>query len=158
MTSPFAFRPSAVVAGIEVLPKDSYHFEVGEPKSFSRISKDPAKEGAANAGVMYPLKVVSEGPKKGKTIYYNCWLHTEGGQKITKSFLMAVLGFSMKQQGDYDAKYDAADWSCDFDNKTCGAAWHEATGKVVSCDLDVKMSEQNEEQQNFGFWRVYGAK
>ena len=155
MSSPFSFRPSAVVVGIEILPKDSYTFEVGEPKSFIRTSKDPAKNNAENFGVMYPLKVVSEGASKGKTIYQNLWMHSEGGQKAAKGFLMAATGFSQKQEKEYDTKYETADFSYDPNAKTAGAAWHELTGKMIKCDLDVGMDTEQKEVQKFGFWQAY---
>lgn len=153
---PFSFRPSSVVAGFEILPKDSYTFEVGEPKSFKNISKNPDKAGQEIFGVRYPLKVVSEGPKKNKSISTQLWLHTEGGVKMAKGFLMAVSGYKMNDEKAYDDKYDAADWTLDIDNKSCGSAWHELTGKLVNCDLDVQMDDQAREQQKFGNWRIYG--
>lgn len=159
MTAPTAFRfdPTAVQATIEVLPKGEYEFVVGEPKSFKNTTKKGANAGKENFGVRYPV-VVAEGESKGKRIFVNLFMHSEGAQPIAKQFLMAAAGFQRNEAGEkaFNEAMAGKDWNYNPENGTAGDAWHTIKGSRVRGALDVGLNpdDPTQKQQVFvpGCW------
>ena len=150
----YDFDPTKTsAAGIPVLEKDSYLFEIGEPKSFARTNQ----KGEPSYGVMFPLKVV-EGPSAGKKVFFNTYMQSDGGRAAMKRFVMTALGYNPRdKEKDFDAAYGGADWSIDPDNnKAVGALYHELTGKMIIGELDVKVGMDDKPQQDWKNWLVYG--
>lgn len=148
----FNFDPNAVSASIEVLPKDSYEFIIGEPKSFMRKNR----KGEDSYGIRYPL-VVAEGPHKDKRVFYSIYQQSEGAQAVGKQFLMAALGYdrSSDAEKEYNAAHGGADFSFNTDDQTVGDGWMELKGQRVNGELDVAMNDETgAEMQQFpaGCW------
>lgn len=142
----------ASASGLTILPADTYTFEIGEPKAFARQGQN-----GENYGVQFPLKVVG-GEKDGKRVFMSGFMHTEGSLGMTKRFIMTALGYNPRtQEAEFNEKYASADWSLDTDAKTCGSIYHELTGKLIIGELDVRMDNKGQEQQNFKSWLVYGG-
>lgn len=154
--SRFNFPVADVAAGQEIFPPDTYNFEVGNSvKAFEGKEKE---DGTKAYGIRLRLKIVSEGPHKNKGIPMSFYLHNEVSQQMTKRFIMAVLGYSQKQEKEFDAAYGAKDWSFDTETGEVGEVYRELEGKLVTCELAIQPNKQTgDEQQNFKRWMVYGA-
>ncbi len=148
----FKYDPNKATAGQLILPKGSYNFQLGKPATFI-FNKDPNK---ISYGVQYPLTVMTDGPFKGKSTTFRCFLHTEGACDMAKRFQVAAAGMSNKQDDDFNAKYGMKDFGYDTDTKIVGDGWKEFQGAMITADCDVKMGENNQENQQFNF-RPYGA-
>lgn len=142
----FGFDPNSVTAGFEVLPKGDYVLTVQNPKGFSRTNN----EGKLSHGVRVTLKVTQcdNSALVGKTVQHTLYGHSEGAQKMTKQFVMAVYGFGSKDEKAFNEAFGAKDWGYDEDGSV-GEVYKEMDGKVVFASLDVKLSDTGEEQQNY---------
>jgi hypothetical protein len=147
----FSFDPTAVQAGMVVLPKDDYEFVLGEPKVFYRVKED----GNESYGITVPLLVVSEGEFKGKRIFPQFYLHTEAAWPMLKGFQLAALGFNVNQESQFNAQYKAenGEWDIDFENKTLGDFWRKLTGQRISATAEVKPNTVTGTDQNQFRWR-----
>lgn len=145
--------PAAVTASLEVFPKDDYLFIVGEPKTFARVNS----KGNDSFGVRVSL-TIRDGQYEGKRAIHSLYFQSEGAQSMAKQFQMAVLGYGKgrAEEQRFNADWGAADWSFDTDSGTVGDAWRELVGKLVTGSLDVTISEQGDEQQQFKGWRPAG--
>lgn len=144
--------PTKATAGMLILPKDSYTFELGEPKAFI-FDKNPEK---VSYGIQYPLIVASEGQFKGRTVMHRLFLHSDAAAGMAKQFQMIAAGYAPLKPGSESAWNDengGKDWSFDTDDKSVGSGWHELKGKIVSADVDIVEREGNQ-NQTFKF-RVY---
>jgi hypothetical protein len=151
----FDFDPNAVQATIEVLPKDTYTFEIKSVKPFESDKTDNG--GKHTWGIRFNMKV-SGGDKNGATIIFNGFMHNEGSQNNTKRFLMAAYGYTVEKE--FNDAMESKDWNYDPDSGTVGSAWSETVGKLVVGNLDVQMGtgdSAGKEFQNFKGWQVYGS-
>jgi hypothetical protein len=130
-----------VTAGIEIFPKGTYEFSIGEPKAFSRENR----QGVTTVGTRYPLRceMVHAGDQnfKNKRTLTSLYLHTEEAQGMAKRFIMAALGFNGNQEGEqtFDAEYKGRDWSLDPEVGSVGDVWREPTGRRVLADCDSQI-------------------
>jgi hypothetical protein len=152
MTIPrFRFDPAAVQSGALVLPKDDYEFIVGEPKVFARKKTGTDID---SYGLMFPLLVASEGEFKGKRIFVNFYMHSEGALPMLKAFQLAVFGFTPQQEREFNAQYPASEaWDVDFETKTVGDNWKSMTGQRVCATALVVPNQQSGDDQNNFRWR-----
>jgi len=150
----FEHDPANVVATLEVLPKDTYEFIIGQPKSFFRQNA----KGGDSYGIRYPL-VVAEGPMKDKKVLFSTYFQSEGAQAVGKQFLMAGYGFG-RTSGDekvFNQQYAGSDFGFDTDTASVGEMYAELRGKRIVGDLDVRLNETNgEQQQDFKGWKPFG--
>jgi hypothetical protein len=160
--SPWDFDPSTVSASIEVLPKDEYEFQVGEPKAYLNPGKQQpdGTTKADNFGVRYPLTVMRSAnhPETvGKKVLLNGMMHTPGSQAMTKGFLMAVFGYHNKpdEEKEFNAVTATKDWKFHPPSGGVSDFWREATGLRVIGSLDTAPRQDNpaESQQQFKGWR-----
>lgn len=152
----FDFDPNSVQANLEVLPKDTYTFEVKSVKPFE--SDKTANGGKHTWGVRFVMKVVG-GDKNNATVIFNGFMHNDGSQKNTKKCLMSLYGYGPKQEKEFNDAMGAKDWTYDPDG-TVGSVWSETVGKLVIGSVEVQMGEGQAagmEFQNFKDWQVYGA-
>lgn len=154
MSPRFDNDPTKVQASFEVLPKDTYEFQVGEPKSFFRQNN----KGNDSYGIRFPLVVMSDNAK-GKRVVFNTYQQSEGAQAMAKQFVMAVLGYGKgkTEEKRFDAEYAGKDWSFDTDTNAVGDMWRSVTGQRVVGDLDTQISDTGDEQQKFVQWRPIGS-
>jgi hypothetical protein len=143
--------PTRASATFEVFPKGDYEFSIGEPKAFERTNA----KGAPTWGIRYTLTVQSEGPHKGKIFVQTLYKHVETAEGINKRFVMAAMGYQVKRDDEkrFDADFAGKDWSFDTDSGACGDAWRELTGRRVVASLDVKLGQDQTEQQDVKGWR-----
>lgn len=149
----FENDPTKVSASLEVLPKDMYEFIIGEPKSFHRINA----AGNPSYGIRFNL-TVADGAAKGKKILFNTYQQSEGAQAIGKQFVMAALGYGKGRAEEvrFDTDFAGKDWSFDTDTGACGDAWREVVGKRVVGNLEVKIDNNGNEQQDYKGWLPFG--
>jgi len=160
----YEFDPSKDQAGMVVLPKGTYEFIVGEPKSF--IRKNSKNEDSY--GVRYPL-TVADGEKKGTRISYSTYYQSEGGRGMAKQFLMAVLGYKARGEGSqgeedrFNNDFRGQDWSFDPEEGAVGDAFRAVVGQRVIGILDVQPAkdrdgnETGQENQQFVSWLPISA-
>lgn len=151
MSPRYNFDPSQASATIEVLPKATYEFQVGEPKSFIRQnSKDED-----SYGIRYPLTVMTEGPHHNKRVYYSTYYQSDGGQGFAKQFLMACLGYAKTpaEEKRFNAEQGGKDWSYDPETGGVGDGYRQVTGQRVVGDLDISKNNRtgDDMQQFVGF-------
>lgn len=145
--------PTKATGGIVTLPKDSYTLEIGDITCFKKEVDGEIK----NHGVQVPLKVVTEGPYKGKTVFARLWMHNQGSQDAAKRFQLAATGYTSKQEAEWNDAFGGKDWGYDTDDKNAvGDGWRELKGKLVVCDIEIQIGQNDMEMQQFKTWRIYG--
>lgn len=145
----FTPNPTEASGGLSNLPKDSYTLKVISAKGFKN------KEGDKH-GVRVGLEVISDGAQKGKKIYPAFYMHNDGGMNMTKAFQLAVTGYTVKQEDDWNAKFGSKDFGYDTDDGSVGNGWSELQGQIVSADLDVTVSKTDATTEFQSFkWRPY---
>lgn len=135
-------NPTDVKSSFEVLPADTYEFVVGQNVSCKATSKtlEDGSEKISEA-INYSLRV-ADGPLKDKSVPFRGWIHSEGGVKMLKPFLMAAMGFKNNKDGEaaYDAAHtDASGWDLDFETGQVGQYWSEVAGRRVRADVTIKI-------------------
>lgn len=143
--------PTRASATFEVFPKGDYEFTIGEPKAFERTNA----QGKLTYGIRYTLTVQNEGPFKGKPFPQTLYKHVETAEGINKRFVMAALGYALTKPDEkrFDTDYAGKDWSFDTDTGACGDAWRELTGRRIVGSFDVKLGNDQTEQQDVKGWR-----
>jgi hypothetical protein len=159
--NPWDFDPTTVSAGIEVLPKDDYEFQIGEPKSFLNAGKGGK---ADNFGIRFPLTVMRSAnhPETvGKKIFMNGFMHTPGSQAMTKGFVMAGYGYESKPEDEkaFNEQTAAGDWKFNPPTGGVGDVWRGLTGKRIIGSLDQQPRKddmgqviEGEFNQNYKGW------
>jgi hypothetical protein len=132
------------------LPAGLYTMSVGTP---SLQYND--KNGKVSAAVKYPLSVLEADDHKlvGRKYFHNCWIHSDGGRKMSKLFIMACHGY--KPNADGQAKLNAyieglgpdAD-KVDTDTNEIGPYWMGVVGSRVVADLEIQPDKNDQPQQN----------
>ena len=97
-----------VEAGFPVYEKGRYRVKVTKMTPFIRSSKPDADGNVTTqVGVRYGLEMQGQFDREGnldddlqgKSVQpFTCWLHSEGGWKFSKPFLMAAAGYSVKDE------------------------------------------------------------
>ena len=152
-------NPTEASGGIVNLPKGSYTFEVGVIKAFDRSKTNPDGSEKPSHGVQVELTVISEGPAKNKKIYPSLFQHNEGSRNMTKAFQLAVLGYTVKNEDDWNKQFGGKDWSYEVDDQkkhlSVGSGWSELKGKVICADLDITMGKVGDAEFQSYKWRPY---
>ena len=145
--------PAAVTASLEVFPKDDYLFAIGEPKTFARTNS----KGDPSYGIRL-AHTIREGAFENKRAIVSLYFQSEGAVSMAKQYQMAALGYGKgrSEEQRFNKEWGDKDWSFDTDNGTVGDAWRELTGRLIIGSLDVTISEQGDEQQQFKGWRPAG--
>lgn len=147
----YTVNPTEATAGQVILEKGEYAFEITKVAPFI-FDKNPEK---ISYGVGATVKVTTDGPFKGKTIQARCFQHSDGARDMSKRFVMAALGFDVKQEDLFNAEFGGSDWSFDTDDKSVGDAWRQLEGKILRGDAqEVKMDNQGNQNQNIN-WKLY---
>lgn len=145
----FNFNPSSVSSGFQTFPKGEYEFTVGTPKTFNRKNR----AGNDSFGIRYPLTIAS-GEYMGKRTSYSCYLQSEGAQAVAKGFVMACNGYKRSDEAMFNEDFEQYDWGVTpGDDSSIGEAWTSCEGKRVIGTLDVRMGDNDSEQQDFKGFR-----
>lgn len=143
--------PTRVAAGFPVLPKGDYEFTIGEPKAFEKV--DPASGEVKNHGVRYMLTVVNECAQKGAKVSQTLYYHTLGAEQMAKRFILAANGYQVKDEKRFDADFTGKDWGYDPASNSTGDGFRELVGKRIVGNFDVKLGQNDEDQQDIKGWR-----
>lgn len=139
-------NPNKVSGSIEILPKDSYHLKLGEPKPAERSKGQDVKV----YGIQWPLTVISGAETgsehAGKTIFFfGEWNNEDGSEaqfaNITKNIVMAALGYTPRDndsEKQFNSDTEAMDWGYDTDNKYVGELWMKTKDCGIMADLDTQ--------------------
>lgn len=152
MAPAFNFDPSSVTSNIEVLPKQEYELQVGEPKAFIRKNR----KGEDSYGIRYPLTAKAPDEYNGKKVFFSTYYQSEGAQSMAKQFMMAVMGYGKgkPEEDRFNDDFRGKDWSFDPETGAVGDAYRELVGKRVIGSLDVgKNDETGDPTQKFAGWR-----
>lgn len=144
--------PTKVAASFAVLPKDSYELIIGTPKAFFKGGQNGK---ADNYGIRCPLTVATGQFAGTRGVPANLYQHTQDAESYSKQFIMAALGYDKGRDEErrFDNDMKGADWSFDTDTGAVGDAWRQLEGKRIIGDYDVKLGDNQQEQQNVLGWR-----
>lgn len=162
----YDFDPSTVSASIEILPKDEYEFQVGEPKAFLNNPKQQpdGTTKAASFGIRFPLTVTRSAnhPETiGKKIFLQGFMHTPGSQAMTKGFVMAAAGYHNKpeEEKEFNEATKNMDWKFHPPTGAVGEVYSSIVGNRVVGDVDTQPRKDDKGQvvegefnQNFRGW------
>lgn len=131
----FDVNLSSVSAQGVILDKGDYTFTVADAKPFARKK---ASTGEDIYGVRYTLQV-TDGPDGtvGKTIPVSFYLHTDGARAMAKRFIMAVYGFTIDSEDEFNSSYGDYDWGGDTEGEL-GEGWTGIIGSSVAATVDVQ--------------------
>ena len=150
-----------VRATTRIFDRGEYEIIVKNHQPFLRVRENNDGTTTDVAGVRYYLEMVGQVDAagnvdeefKGEQVQsLSVYVHTEGGQRGAKRFLMAVLGFDDEEA--FNAEYAGKDFSVDGEGDaiTVGAVWEEPVGKRFRATLDSEIFN-DEEQQRFRNFR-----
>ena len=79
------------------------------------------------------------------------WIHTPKAFGMTKQFIMAALGYPIKEEKKANSEYfEDADFSVDTDdedNAIPGASWEDLVGKNIRMTADIGVWQGNDQQE-----------
>lgn len=156
------FDPNKVTAGRLVLDEnDSVEFTITDAKLFSRTREEADGSTTDVYGINYILEV-NTGNQAGKTLVHSLYMHTDKVESMNKQFIMAALGFTTKQEIDFNETYPAGDgWNIEWpesdeEDELIGDVWKAPVGKkiVAAVTTAPQRNNPNEMQNNFR-WRPF---
>ena len=150
MSPTFTPDLTKVTATLELFPDGLYEFTIGPAKSFTGRNV----EGDEKYGVRYSLKIEvvhEDGDQNavGKRAIFSCNLHNDGGQSMSKQFLIAAYdyGGTNDDEQQFNEEVGAeADWSVDTDNEQLGSIWTEISGNRILAALSTVPSKKDPTQ------------
>jgi hypothetical protein len=132
------------------LPAGLYTMEVGPPTLFYSNKNDKV-----SAAVKYTLTVLEADDHKlvGRKYFHNCWIHSDGGRKMSKRFIMACHGYkensaNQAKLNEYIQKLGADADKVDTDTGEIGTYWTSVVGSRVVADLEIQPDRNDQPQQN----------
>ena len=170
----FAPDFTKVEAGFPVYEKGRYRVKVTKKTPLIEESK-PDAEGNTKikAGVRYALEMGGQYDREGnlddtdagkQVSSFTCWVHSDGGWKFSKPFLMAACGFAMKEEAQANVDlFQAHSWELDGDvganaeTFVVGDGWDLPIDRFVDVTLKKSGTTNKEtgevyENQDFGSW------
>lgn len=145
----YDYVPSSVDAGFPIYEAGDYEIVLGEPKSFFKTGTPPRGD---NYGVRF-RSTIGEGPKVGKPLMINCYMHTPESQGFSKQIQMASLGYAKDAEDKFNEEAGSLDWSFNTDDGSVGEAWHKMKGTRLIVTLAIKMGEGGVQQQQITGFR-----
>ena len=153
-TGRFEVPSDKVYSTTPILPKGSYVFAVGDPKTFINMEKDdPTK--IRNFGVIVAITTDLDGQKV--TLPARLYFHNDGSQRMAKRFLMCTLGFIPNQKGEQDFNKTYPSLWVDPTEQTMSDAFKRVSGGKVTAIVDVKPNPETGDQQNDFRWQTVQA-
>lgn len=165
---------AGVESSIPVFDKMRALVKVTGLKPFFTEKVNEKNEVKRSAGVQFNLEMVAERDattgklitedRKGRTVSsYKVYLHTEGGWKFAKPFLMAALGFNpRKQEQEANPVFQSKDWTFNGEPNaapetfTLGSGWQIPVDQTLEVTLTKKVDRQEGkedfESQEFSGW------
>lgn len=168
---------ASVEASIPIFDKMRALVKVTGLKPFYTEKPDGKGNVKTSAGVQFNLEMVAErdpqngalitDDRKGRTVSpYKVYLHSEGGWKFAKPFIMAALGFNpRKQEGEANLKIQSLDWTFHGEPNAAaetfnlGPAWKIPVDQTLEVFLTKEISKmdgkEDFESQSFNNWQPY---
>jgi len=141
-----------------MLDRGEYEFLITKQKCFYRVKDD----GGENGGCRVSLKVTGMVASDGSLTQdfegademvspLTLWIHTPKAFGMTKQFIMAALGYPIKEEKKANSEYfEDADFSVDTDdedNAIPGASWDDLVGKSLRMTADIGVWQGNDQQE-----------
>lgn len=165
---------ASVDASIPIYEKGRYRVKTTKRTPFIKEKRDGDGNVNVSAGVRYPLEMVGKFDEEGELITedyagrtvtpFSVWVHTEGGWKFSKSFLMAAAGYDVKNEEELANKelFQKHGWIVNGEptdppeNIEIGDGFDLCVGRLVDVTL-TKSSRTTDDgrefdDQDFGAW------
>lgn len=152
-----------------MLQRGEYEFEITNVKPFYRVKDDGGESAGVTVSLKCTGKVGSDGelvtskdefPAAGEQVNPNrLYIHTPKAFGMTKQFIMAALGYPIKDEKVANEEYfDDADFSIDVDDSDpddvqviAGGSWDDLVGKSLRMTADLRVWQGNDQQDYRSF-------
>ena len=145
-------------AGFPMLDRGEYEFTITKATCFYRVKEDGSENGGCRCSMRVTGKVASDGSLDTDFEGVNemvspitLWIHTPKAFGMTKQFIMAALGYPIKEEKKANSEYfEDADFSVDTDdedNAITGASWEDLVGKNIRMTADIGVWQGNDQQE-----------
>lgn len=131
-------NPAEANAGFPLFRKGDYRFKCAEPKAFDKRDKQTGNVINYGIGITVTCVGQAEGSDMiGKKQYVRLYLHTPEARDYTKQFQMAVFGFTLDKEEEFNKLAAQEDWSFDTDTGAVGSAWKAMTNKEFIASMSI---------------------
>lgn len=154
------FQPNLAQAhaGFPMLDRGEYEFTITKATPFYRVKDDGSENGGCRCSLRVTGKVDSDGSLSEDFEGVNemvapitLWIHTPKAFGMTKQFIMAALGYPIKDEKRANEEYfEDSDFSVDVDdeeNTIGGASWDDLVGKSLRMTADIGVWNGNDQQE-----------
>ena len=162
MSTRFAPDFTQVSAGMKIFARGEYELTVTKVKPLAYYKRDEDGELTDTfiSGCQVNVEMVGRLQNDGtldrtdegeSVVPLRLYVHNQKGWGMTKSAIMAILGFTLEEEEAFNADHKEDDFSVDGegDEATLGSAWSSLTGQHVIVRLDTRMFK-NRPQQDTG--------
>ena len=159
MTTRFAPDFAQVSAGMKIFPRGEYELTVTKVKPIAYYKKDEDGEATDTlaAGCQVNVEMVGRLLNDGQlarddegesVVPLRLYVHNEKGWGMTKSSIMAILGFTRDEEEAFNADHADSDFSVEGegDEAVLGSTWSSLTGQHFIVTLDKRMYKGREQQ------------
>lgn len=153
-------------AGFPMLSRGEYEFEITKVTPFYRIKDDGGESAGVSVGMKVVGQIAADGSvdeqfeSAGEMVAPNrLYIHTPKAFGMTKQFIMAALGYSIRDEKQANTEYfDNADFSIDVDDSDPdnaqaigGGSWDDLVGKRLrmTADIDVYQGRENQQYKSY---------
>ena len=159
MSTRFAPDFTQVSAGMKIFARGEYELSVTKVKAIGYFKKDEDGEPTDIfvAGCQVNVEMVGRLQNDGQlfrdeagesVVPLRLYVHNEKGWGMTKSAIMAIMGYTRDEEESFNADHADADFSVDGegDEATLGSSWDALTGQHFIITLDKRIFKGREQQ------------
>ena len=159
MTTRFAPDFTQVSAGMKIFPRGEYELSVTKVKPIAYFKKDedgePTEDFVSGCQVNVEMvgRLLNDGSldrsDEGESVVpLRLYVHNEKGWGMTKSSIMAILGYTRDEEESFNGDAADSDYSVDGegDEATLGSSWDTLTGQHFIITLDKRIYKGREQQ------------
>lgn len=144
-------------AGFPMLPRGEYEFTITKATPFYRVKDDGSENGGCRVGLRMDGAINADGSMNAgvedageQVSTLSLWIHTPKAFGMTKQFIMAALGYTIREEKKANKEYfEEADFSVDVeeDQVVGGASWQDLVGKTLRMTADIGVWQGNDQQE-----------
>jgi len=158
----FAPDLKAAHAGMLILERGEYEFEVTKSTPFFYVKDDGTEVAGVRAAMEVAGRIMADGSLDTDADYIGenaapmrLFVHTPKSFAMTKQCILAAMGYDVRDETQANEEYfDGADFSIDGDDDDPdnvevigGASWNDMVGKRLRMTADVNIWQGREQQQ-----------
>lgn len=153
------FQPNLAQAhaGFPMLDRGEYEFTITKAVPFYNLKDDGSENGGCRCSLKVTGMVASDGSLTddfdgaGEMVApITLWIHTPKAFGMTKQFIMAALGYTIREEKKANEEYfEDADFSVDVDDEdhaVGGSSWQDLVGKSLRMTADIDVWQGNDQQ------------